>query len=583
MGINTNLDDRLVSRKPAETTEIFQITDFGNVALPVITLEDKLYVIKDTISAGPSAYQLVFPQNAITSFVAVNRLGALLVSQVAVDAFFDTDTNSGILLNITESIIVIYVGPPAGSVLFNINFLPAFSAAELGRLTSIQIVDSAFRGFASLGSFTNSQFLAIQDNFFGGYDTGILFTDIGDGAVQSCEFVSNGTGTESSVTIMGDVITFLLTDSAFTIGTNQSVIRIDPAIPNDARVSINNVFIRDGGTPLLFDTSGVDGTFATVADNSSSSITITSVAIGTLINGATNARFSYTGADVSVGQTVEISGFTGDFAGYNGSHRVTFFSAGPNEFECLNVVFNGNTVGTLDIDQVVIGSNSHGLSNGDTLSIDCDGGIDYDGGAYIFGVTVNAFNISRVFTSSLSGSWSTRGLDNTNSRVLAFDNAGFSDSMYIAAIGYDNLTGGEVTITSAGVAVPILNAGSTNWVQFESTERFKLIPSTGEIIYVGNEPKTLQISYSAEMNSPITDIVKSGMVLQFAEAATPSTWVTDTDSKVTLTPKNKETIFQVTGFFIKAFNFGDRMRGAVVNDTNSDNIDVYASRITANA
>ncbi len=488
MGRRTNLNSRIPSREAADTREIFQLSDFENVSLPTITLEERLYTLKDAISAGLTQYQLIFPQNATISITADNRLKALLVSQIAVDAFFETTANAGNLTLNFDNLAVIYIGSPTNSFLFDIAFLAPVPALALGGFSTIESDGGIFRGFESLGTITNPQIVSFQNCFFEGYVNGLIFDEPTDIGIFNSEFITTGTGSGSSISVRGDVSVFTLNNVAFTLGASQSVVRIDPGIPDNARINITNAVVKGASGASLFDIEGDDGTFTAVADNSSSGLSITDVISGAVVNGDNAARFQAAVSSMFVGQLVTLSGFTGGNSVYNGTHRVTFFSVILSEFECLNVVFVAGQPGTLDIDAVTVTSSTHGLMTGNTVTINTSGSSDYDGGAFIFNETANTFDISRTFTQTRTGSWSTRGLDHTDARVLATNNQGFISSKNIACSFLNDSTASTTVATQN--LYQNLNFDFMGGINQSSiAERFKLInTTTGATVFTGNEP-----------------------------------------------------------------------------------------------
>ncbi len=510
MGTNTNIQGRKTAREAIDSTSVFVLTDFDNVSLPTITLEEKLYIIQNTVSAGPVPYRFVFQQNATTSMSAINRLGNLLVSLVAVDAFFETAANSGNLTITIGDIAVIYLGAPAGSFLFDLAFLPGSVAEPLGGFGTLNCQGAIFRGFRDLGTVSNPQIIAIQNCFIEDYTVGFAFPDAQEIGIFNTEFISDGNGNQASIMLSGDISIFILSASAFTLSGNESVVRIDPGIPDAARISVSNVVAKEkaGVLPLLFDVSGDDGTYTNLVDSSPTSASITGVVSGSLVNGANAALFTTAGDPVFEGETVKITGFTGGNQDYNGTFRVTL--ATVSTFECLNVVFIADGTGTLNSDRVTITANAHGLSALDTLTIDTDQSTFYDGGAYIFDVDANNFNITRVFDGSepTTGAWSTRGIDQTDPRVLAFNNSSYISSKYIGCYFVNDST--QVTTIAVQDMYQDLNFGGS-LLQTSITERFKLIDTTiGIVEYTGNEPFEGALSFFLSATS-----TGSGSVFKF--------------------------------------------------------------------
>ncbi|MEE9223045.1 MAG: hypothetical protein V3V40_06270 [Nitrosomonadaceae bacterium] len=489
VGLNTNTSDRIPARQAVDTSSVFQITDFENVAFPTITLEEKVYSLHNVISAGATAYQFIFPQGATTSIVASNRFKNLLVSLIAIDAFFETAANSANLSLNFDNLAAIYLGTPSGSVLFDLNFLAPAAAAQLQGFSTLESQRGIFRGFESLGSLTNAQIISIKDGFFENYVNGITLDAVADTAIVACEFVSAGSGSGPTIELKGTISAFTLMDCGFTLGSSESVIRIDPGIPDDAKVTVAGMFIRGIGSPSLFDTAGIDGTFASVSDATISATAITSVVSGTLVNGANAARFNANATALSVGQIVTTTAFASEVI-YNVTAKITVVTG--TFFELENVVFTASDTGSFSADVVTINSTSHGLNDGDTLLVDTTLGTDYDGGATVFASVANSFEISRAFTVTKAGTWTTRGLDQRDSRVIAINNPGFLRSKYLGGA----FVNGAGTLTTIATIDTYTDIEFTGLAEISFSERFKLIDLDNAIFeYTGNEPFEGSLSF----------------------------------------------------------------------------------------
>jgi hypothetical protein len=199
------------------------------------------------------------------------------------------------------------------------------------------------------------------------------------------------------------------------------------------------------------------------------------------------ARFNWTpGATVYVGQEIQLVGFTNYT---NGTYIVT--TKGTGYFEVSSIAYNGNDTGTFDSDSVTITSTAHGLSNLTGITLDTTSATDYDGGATIYNSLTNTFQVNREWTQTRTGSWSTEGLNQEDTRVILTNSPSFENSHWIAN-GYvnNNATGILGTaITNNVYRDMVFGTAGSALVEDLDTERWKLIDDVNsEWIYTGNEP-----------------------------------------------------------------------------------------------
>lgn len=335
--------------------------------------------------------------------------------------------------------------------------------------------------FETLGSIKNFGICNIDDLVFSGYTNGLTLRDMGSLRIQGTGFLSGASATGPSVIIEGGAAGIRLIDNTYRTGNVAgSAIRIDPAIPDDSNIEINGS-IMDGASKLLFDTSGADGTFTVAEDAAISSTTISTVASGTAVVGGNRASF-LSAADVHVNQIVTLVDYSTN-TDYNVTKRCVTSDLGVS-FELEGVLFGtSESGGSVSGDATKLTDTGTSLVDGDTIMVDTDGAIDYDGGSYVFAKDTDDFQINREFTSTQTGSWSTRGRDQTDSRVIAFNNSGLANSRYVASlILASNAATSSFSSTPGPLTLTGLNQGSV-------MERFKLLDAeTGEMIYTGNEP-----------------------------------------------------------------------------------------------
>jgi hypothetical protein len=232
----------------------------------------------------------------------------------------------------------------------------------------------------------------------------------------------------------------------------DSFIRLDAGISDDARTLLSNVTLSRGD---LFDTSGNTDEFTAVADAS-----ISAQAISSVTDSSGIARFNWTpGATVYVGQEVQVSGYVSNPT-YNGTHIVT--ASGSGYYEVSSIAFGSNeATGSFDSDSVTITSAAHGLSNLDGVTIDTSLAIDYDGGATIYNVQTDTFQIDREWTETKTGTWSTEGLDQEDPRIFLTSSPSFKESQQIG-FAHMELNSENTEISAADTYQDMNLVGSSN-------------------------------------------------------------------------------------------------------------------------
>lgn len=322
--------------------------------------------------------------------------------------------------------------------------------------------------FDDLGSITDG-ILISRSAVYGGCGIGFELINT---SVEVADIAFNGqTDTGSIFDIKGTLAGVKIQGVTAIFATSGSLVRLDPAIVNNS-INISGCNIIDG---VMFDTSGALGTFTAVADAAEPAEAITSVTDSSGV-----ARFNFTAPPtLFVNQEVVISTFITNTA-YNGTFIIT--ATGANFFEVSSIPFGTNETGSFLSNSVTITDTATSLVDGDTLTISTDGALDYDGGATVYNQLTNSFQINRTFTVTKTGTWSTKGLDQTDPRVLAFGTPGFPDSTVKAEISVNGNT--AVTDIPAAGARVMINA--TPWTA-TTTERIKE-DVDGDAIFFGLEP-----------------------------------------------------------------------------------------------
>lgn len=341
--------------------------------------------------------------------------------------------------------------------------------------SSANFRNTFFVGWDDLGAVNNCGLLNVVGNSF--VDIGIGFsvsnTPIGISQLQNVAVVITVGPALFDILAMESTDVVQATDIVGATFTGSSLFRINPAI--NSTISIQSANMPDGS---LFNTSGgTTGTFTAVADASVPAEAITSVTDSGGI-----ARFNFAAPPtLFVDQEVVISTFVTNTA-YNGTFIIT--ATGANYFEVSSIAFGSDETGSFLSNSITLTDTTTTLVDGDTLKLDTDLSIEYDGGATVYNQLTNSFQVNRTFAATETGTWDTSGIDQSDPRILAINNRGFSDSR---TIGFVQMNGNVLIGSSTLNTYKILTL--TNAIQDPSTERFKLTDiDRGTLTYTGLEP-----------------------------------------------------------------------------------------------
>lgn len=353
-------------------------------------------------------------------------------------------------------------------------------------VVSIKFPD--FDNYDSLGTVRNlSDFYSIGC-FFRVISDGLDVIDCSGITVSNALIFANSGNTFPFFNIIGGLSGDIqIIDNIINNDSFSTLVRVGPFYPDDQHVSVisNNVLVASN----TFDTTGDTGTFTAVSDAAVSSTSITSVTD----NGGL-ARFIFSvGPTLFVNQQVVLSGFTTNTS-YNGTFLITFVGAGLFE---VGVDFGSDEAsGSFVSDSVTMTDTGTTLSDGDRVTIDTDSSTDYDGGAIVYNQLTNSFEVSRVFTSTAAGSWSTGGLDQKDSKVLSVNNAGSVNSKYICSAFVNNNLTDSGTIVNNTFKDVVFGTGGSALVEGSNMERWKLIDEiNGTFEYTGSEPFDGSLEY----------------------------------------------------------------------------------------
>lgn len=265
------------------------------------------------------------------------------------------------------------------------------------------------------------------------------------------------------------------------MGSDAALVRLDPALLDTTRATIIGSTLATG---KLFDDTGADGTFTAVAD-----ATVASTVISIVAASGDGSRFNFTpGPAMFVGQEVTIAGYVTN-TGYNGTYRIT--GVGTGYFEVDSIPFGTDeSGGSFTSDSVTLTSTAHGLSEGDAVKVDTDNADDYDGGSLIYDVQTNTFRINRTWNVTRTGTWSTKGLDQKDPKILAKINSNFTPSEYIGCCYVNgNTTSTSIPTNNTFEDIQFGPDTANSLIQCTNTERWKLLdPIIGEWEYIGLEP-----------------------------------------------------------------------------------------------
>lgn len=491
---STNESNRDTTRDAIRSIELFSIADFENdPSGGDIQLTSDLHRVKDQIIDGNA---LIASDGEGLRFQNMNRTRNFYLYAGAA-TWLRTLANEGV--EVVDLLDGLYIHNNPAATLFDLQGMLSENS-DTGQVPFF-FSDSGVFAF-NPGTVTGFDLVNIKSVTFNNLITGLTIADSTNVRVLNTEMMSLGVGAGPMLTFKGQADTIKATGVTFQLGASEKGIRIDPGLPDDVVVTVTNCDVTGGGT--LFDTSGLagreSGVFTSVADASISATAITAVTSGTVLSEGTIARFNHSGTDVFVGQLVTVSGFSTN-TNYNTTGRVTV--TGTGFFELLEVAFGTDETGSYASDSVTLTDVAHGLLNGDPLTVDTDLAVDYDGGSYAYNVTTDTFQISRPFTSSLTGTWNTFGLNQQDPRVLASGNPGFAASAYLLSGSIkNNVTATTVANGSwSNIETPALAPGT-------AIERWKyLVPSEATARFIGNEPfdGIINVTFTANKGGSGTD------------------------------------------------------------------------------
>jgi len=442
--------------------------DFPAPVAGVITLDAATqYELYDSIELGTDRLVLPFDSiiRIVTTFPAVNNLlysgDAPMISS---DDFFVFTVEQG---------VYIYAGGGTGSV-FDVD------AGALTGVARFFAFRQVFLGFDSMGTIKNCQLVNLNTIQITNSKSFILENN---NQILIEAFVVENLSPDPLTTmqIIGEKdMSVRITNAIWQVGTNQAALFIDPNIGVNSRVSLLQIDVAKTGNGEFFQTGVIKNiigvldttlnkTIIAISDNSPN---------GILVRTSGNH-------DLSVFQEVIQSTSTPN---YDVPANTTAVPA-SDEY-VLDIAFEGNDTGTFIANTVRMTVPAHGLTEGQTLLVKDTMG--YNGGAKIYSIISDTFEINRIFVGNSLGTIDTGSLTGVDPRVRVFQVQGEKDSKTLFNFGIS----GNVTQTTIAVADTFGDLDFTGATPITvGTERFLLIdPVIGEFLYEGMDDVTLMIS-----------------------------------------------------------------------------------------
>ncbi len=466
------LAGQFASRAPVDTIEVFQASDLEDLATA--------NVITVAVNTG------VFMKANVSTATRFNvTSGAVLTFHRAEGGSY-IYTDSGTLLTASNGNIIV-IGTDliatGGGTLFNVEG----SAANFVGLAQFSTVGWNWGSISRISTSTAGPgFFPINLTLID-WAAGITLTDIGavtSSLVRLIPFAGSGDSFFKIEGLLSDNVS--IGGTAGDLAAGETLVRVDPGVSSDSTTFLSGNTIN--GT--LFDTTGGStGTFTSVGNLSFGATSITSVSDSLSTPGV--ARFNFTPPPINlyVHQEVVVSGFVTNTA-YNGTHIITATASGY--FEVESIAFGTTEGGSFLSNTVDLADVATTLVDGDTIVIDTDLSTDYDGSATVYNQQTNTFSVNRTYTSVLTGTWNTAGLDQTNPAVLANSNPGHAESH---TFGFGMAHNYATPTTTADGTYAAIDVGTMTAL---NEERLKLIDAAACIWEVtSNEPIDIGMNATA--------------------------------------------------------------------------------------
>lgn len=279
-------------------------------------------------------------------------------------------------------------------------------------------------GWADLGTFTGSATSLWLSRFMTFVSCTIGYNIVNSAGAQFSNNSFSGTaftGAFLEYTTNLENSTLDIDNVNGTLGSTQSILNIDPRVPDSTQIGFINSGISGGN--LFTIGTAIDSTINAVTDSSPVTATITAMAD----NGAGGTTISVVSLAVE-DEIVTISGTTA----YNGTFRV-FNATASIEFDIPVAFVTDEATGSVDMERLDLESLvGHSIVAGDSIKV-----VDtnfYNGFYNVLGILGGDIIVNGTFIADDGGTIQPdRGLDQTDSRVTAINNIDFLDSKTIAS------------------------------------------------------------------------------------------------------------------------------------------------------
>lgn len=460
----TSADWKTVSSNTSSVHEIYtaaQLDAFATAGTITLT-EDTTFIFKENIASATNyvlgGFVLQFRANGNEVVYTYTGTGTFISG----DGRFDSGYSG--VMNIQHF---------GGQTMFDITPTNPFHGVLMGRDLVVWI--------GPLGSVTGGVFI-VETCSFVLFTSGVTLTNnLTVRALFLNVQSSNSSGAFLNMvnnTEAGQVITV---DRIVHVAAGENLVNVDAAYDDTSQVSVTKCLTSGGGA--IFDTAGTTGTFTAATGTIIFGATISSVAD----NGSGVARFtSALSHGLFTNQKVGHSGFSDST--YNVSDAIVTVIT-TTTYDIETVAFVADDSGTMASSTTTLTDTGTSLIDGDTLVISTDGSTDYDGGFTVFNQLTNSFDINATFTTDQSGTWDTGGLDQTDPRVVAFNQQQSANSAYIGSAFVNNNTTATGAIVNNTFADCVFGTAGSALIEGSNIERWKLVDDVvGVLEYTGNEP-----------------------------------------------------------------------------------------------
>lgn len=471
-GSNPNTDWMKRSVNPSSIVEVNSVADFEELAVAsVITINaDLIFEIKVPIVTSVS--------------IVVASAAQLILSGVSREIGI-TYIGSGDFISGTGSVDIHNVALINGATS---NFIDL----TLDSPNSVVLIDNvSLIGWSSLGSFTNGN-VFISATAFISVGAGFTFTN----TVALGVFRSSLLGVPFGTTLftVDSNINRTLGDFAdlnvIALTSAGSVLDLAGTSNHDARFIISTVNVVAGD--LFRQSVLTDADFTAVADGT--------IGDGSITAQADNGSGGTTHSSATVyfnGELVEITGTSF----YDGEFTIFNVVAGVS-FDTVTAFVSNEATGVVATERLTVTlDGGHGIGSGDSLKIINSN--FYNSFYTALNVVTNTLTINGNFVGTGTGAIEhDLSLDQSDVRVLASNNPGFTDSKYLAC-GFvnDNMTANGAIVNGVFTDIIFGTVGDA-MIASSTMERWRLVDEINSTFeYFGHEPFDGLITYDFTVES----------------------------------------------------------------------------------